>query len=920
VALVLLASLPARTVWAQAEGAIQGTVRDAATRRGVADVLVTVDDGRRGNVTDSSGVFRIRQLRSGTYTVTVKRIGYQPRALTDVVVRAGATTTLDVALSAQAVQLEELSVQAVTDSLLDPLQTQTEQRITATDLRRLPVSSLAEAVQLSAGVAGESFRGGRPGQQSLILDGVTVKNQIDASTNGISLRLPPDVLTEATVVTNGFSARYGQAISGLVNVVTRDGGDRWSGRTAYETDRPLTGTADRGLDRMEFSADGPIGIVRALVGLDLGARLDFDAVNAPAPSQPQDPRSEVPYPLPHNGGEYYSGVAKITIPYAQTQTLRLFGVASMDQRFLYDQRWKYDTAYAPAQRVAGTLLTAQWQYASPATARRPLVLDVRAGWFDREFERGQLAAPVKQTFGAFTFDRMHFLGEDIAQAQDTAAANAPVPGFTIPQYSTNTPWGVPAFFYGGGSRGEISWNRYKELRTQLDATLGLGRGDLYFGGYFLTQDVQTFQRALASLPAGDGDSIPAASASAFKPQNLALYAELNQRLGELGIVAGLRYDAFNSRQDLPGATSETQRQLNPRLAVSTVLKGATIVASLGSFSQPPDYQFLVDAAFDDTTRTGRFREGNPNLGFERAWQFEFSVRGRPAADLSVRAGVYFKHLDGLVASVPLGFNPDSSIFGNNDYGTVKGLELIVERALVHGWGARLLYTLQQAEASSSSPFLLRRSFTIDPGTGDTIIPARVEFPLDYDRRHILTAILQGQAPVDFGPRVFGLQPFASWQASLVARFLSGLPYTPLSLPPDTLLGAPNSARLPWTSTLNILIRRPIMLGRVQTGFYLDVRNLLDRQNVIAVRRDTGSPEATAEIIDAMAEAAYAANPYAIPYESPRYRPSADLDGNGVIAGRNELMPLFTAAARDVTQPVFYYGETRLVRLGVEVIF
>jgi hypothetical protein len=70
----------------------------------------------------------------------------------------------------------------------------------------------------------------------------------------------------------------------------------------------------------------------------------------------------------------------------------------------------------------------------------------------------------------------------------------------------------------------------------------------------------------------------------------------------------------------------------------------------------------------------------------------------------------------------------------------------------------------------------------------------------------------------------------------------------------------------------------------------------------------------------MAEAAYEANPNAIPYESPRYRPSADLDGNGVISGRNELLPLFTDAARDVTQPVFYYGETRLVRLGVEVIF
>ena len=99
-----------------------------------------------------------------------------------------------------------------------------------------------------------------------------------------------------------------------------------------------------------------------------------------------------------------------------------------------------------------------------------------------------------------------------------------------------------------------------------------------------------------------------------------------------------------------------------------------------------------------------------------------------------------------------------------------------------------------------------------------------------------------------------------------------------------------------------------------------VRNLLDRENIVAVRRDTGTPEATAEIIDRMAEEAYAANPQPIPYESPRYRASADLDGDGFIAGRNELFPLYTAAARDVTQPVFFYGPPRLVRLGVEVIF
>jgi iron complex outermembrane receptor protein len=119
-ALALLALLPGRRLAAQAEGALGGVVRDAATRNPIPDVLVTVEEGRRGAVSDSSGTYRIRQLRSGTYTVTLRRIGYRPRALTGVVVRAGATTPLDVALDVSPQQLEELALEAVNDPLLDP--------------------------------------------------------------------------------------------------------------------------------------------------------------------------------------------------------------------------------------------------------------------------------------------------------------------------------------------------------------------------------------------------------------------------------------------------------------------------------------------------------------------------------------------------------------------------------------------------------------------------------------------------------------------------------------------------------------------------------------------------------------------------------------------------------------------------------
>ena len=107
---------------------------------------------------------------------------------------------------------------------------------------------------------------------------------------------------------------------------------------------------------------------------------------------------------------------------------------------------------------------------------------------------------------------------------------------------------------------------------------------------------------------------------------------------------------------------------------------------------------------------------------------------------------------------------------------------------------------------------------------------------------------------------------------------------------DSLVGLPNGSRLPNTSSLDLLIRRPVRLGGTLGGIYLDMRNILNHQNVVAVRRDTGEPEATRPAIELMAEEAYAASSSPIPFESRRYRPEADLNGDGFVAGREELYP------------------------------
>ncbi len=908
-----------RAAAAQTSGAIAGTVRDAATGQPLHGAQVSVDR-RLAAVTDSAGAYVVRAVRTGVHAVTVRLIGYASARRDSVPVRPGETTTLDAALQPQAVPLGALTVQAAPDAVLDPLATADVQRISARDLRTLPVSTLDEAVGLAAGAVGESYRGGRLGEQSFIIDGLGVKDQLDASTGSLGVSVPPDILTEASLVSNGFSARYGQALSGMINVVTKDGGDRWQGRAAYETDRGLGQRFDHGLDRAVLEADGPLVGGATVVGvIDATGRIDADPVNAPAPSDPRDPRTAQPYMLPHNGGEAVSTAAKLTVPFAGRQTLRLFGLHTLDQRLLFDQAYKYDPADAPAQQLTGDLVSGHLQLVSRPAATRSVVADLRVGYFGREFERGALAAPVRYRFGAFTGETFRFLGADLAKRRDSAAALGAVPGFGTPDFSADTPWGVPAFFLSGAPRGEIAWNRYRELRGQLDVDVGMSRqADLYLGGELVRQHVETFQRVLAYLPVGD--TVPPPATADFSPISAAAYAEAQVRVEDLALTAGVRYDRFDPRTAFPGGAITPASSINPRLAVSTVLKDATFVASWGRFSQAPDYQYMVDAAFDDTTRTGRFRFGNPDLGFEQSTQFEFSVRARPRAGMSLRVNAYVKRLDGLVASVPLGLNPDSTIFGNTDYGTVQGVELLWERELAGWWGLRVSYTLQRATATASNAFELLRRIRLASNGVDTIFPGRVDFPMDYDRRHGLVVIGQVRAPEGTGPRLLGVSPLGGLEGAAIFRFSSGLPYSRIDPVADTLIGTLNEYRLPSQSSLDVLLRRPLALAGARGSVYLDVRNVMDTRSVVAVRRDTGEPALGEAGIEAAAAAAYAAHPEPIPYQSPRYRGWADTNHDGVIAGPGELMPLYLAAARDYYQPLFAYGPPRLVRLGVELIF
>ncbi|MCL7983416.1 MAG: carboxypeptidase regulatory-like domain-containing protein, partial [marine benthic group bacterium] len=222
---VVVATLLAgvRPLSGQTSGRLIGRAVDIETGAPLAGAVVSVETLGLKTSTDSDGRFLLAGLPSGRHPVSVDLLGYEPLRLEDVIVRAGRATRVPVSLRATAIEVAPLVVEADRIPLIEPEVTESREVIPGSILRELPVVRTEEAVELATGVSDGHFRGGQIGQESYLVDGMEIKNQAEGSTQGAGLEFSPSSLAEIEVITGGFGAEYGSALSGVVSYRTRSG-------------------------------------------------------------------------------------------------------------------------------------------------------------------------------------------------------------------------------------------------------------------------------------------------------------------------------------------------------------------------------------------------------------------------------------------------------------------------------------------------------------------------------------------------------------------------------------------------------------------------------------------------------------------------------------------------------------------------
>ncbi len=215
----------------QTPGKISGTIRDAQTGEPLIGANVLIVGTSQGAATQVDGTYFILNVMPGQYDLQASMLGYRRVTLKGIIVNVGRTTTADLSLSSEAIEQQEVIVQAVRPDV------EREKTSTSAIIRFDEVQGIAgmrdveDVIGLAADVTDGHFRGGRTNEEYYTLQGLGIINPLDASA---AFRPIMSAVEEVEVVTSGFGAQYGNAQSGVVNITMKEGRrDAW--RTRVET-------------------------------------------------------------------------------------------------------------------------------------------------------------------------------------------------------------------------------------------------------------------------------------------------------------------------------------------------------------------------------------------------------------------------------------------------------------------------------------------------------------------------------------------------------------------------------------------------------------------------------------------------------------------------------------------------------------
>ena len=271
-------SVPGAILNGGTTGKITGHIRDALTGEGLAGANIMIEGTYMGAATDLEGYYVILNVPPRVYDVKVMMIGYTTVRSTGARVSIDFTTKLDFQLRQAVLEGEEVSVTASRPIVRKDL-TSSLSIVGSEELAEMPVEEFVDILALQAGIVVGSggeihMRGGRSSEISYMVDGLSVT---DPFSGEIAIEIENASIQELQVISGTFNAEYGQAMSGIIDIVTKAGGDKFQGNISFYSGDYLSKDADIYMNisdvtpldirNMQVSLSGPVPL--------FGKRLTF---------------------------------------------------------------------------------------------------------------------------------------------------------------------------------------------------------------------------------------------------------------------------------------------------------------------------------------------------------------------------------------------------------------------------------------------------------------------------------------------------------------------------------------------------------------------------------------------------------------------------------------------------------------------
>ena len=835
----LAAALPARAQ----TGKITGRVLDA-TGEGVPGASVQIVGTAQGAAADADGLYTILGVRPGTVSLRASAIGYAAQTVEGVRVFIDKTTEQTLRLTEEGVSADEVVITAERPLVQRDL-TSSSVSVSSEQIRSLPVQSFQDIVNLQAGVVEGHVRGGRTGEVSYLVDGIPVNDVFDQS---FAFQVENTAIQEVEIISGTFNAEYGQAQSGVVNIVTKDGGRRVAAQVQAYAGGYAT-TADALFPR----ASGALGNVEATGALSgpvpgFGSRVSFFATGRSV----------------RNDGFLY-GRRIVTPTYAPTNERVPVTVTDADGRTrtvfvpaLGDSSWAQMNA--SRQSTASLKLTARL-FGTDRLTLNGLVQRDRGRNFDPLFRYNPDGLPT--VYGASesllaTYTHLFGGGKAFLDVKAAHFANG-VDEYVYrdpldPRYPNDAALRelVPNFAFAlGGARLRQFRRDTGTTTARADLTSQFTRRHLVKIGAEWKRHVLRLDEfevknnsGTAFAPAVPPPGTPDHVTYRQVPVEMSAYAQDKIELEYLVVNIGVRADLFDANETVPGDFTRpktgarrdvaVKTQISPRVGLAYPISERGVVhVSYGHFFQMPPFDYLYtnpDYIYDPEKGLGR-AFGYADLEPQQTVAYEIGLQQALSDVIGLDLTFYYKDIRNLlgtrIETIAAGVDEDFQLarygrFVNRDYGQVKGVILALERRLDDRYGLNVDYTFQIARGNASDP----RDALITEQAG--VAPEKQLVPLDWDRRHQLNVRLS----VGEATRGAGL-------VSVVGRLGSGLPYTPSQA--DERTGLENSARRAGEMSLDLFATRRLCLGDATPGLFLRVYNLLDARTVRNVYTDTGTP-------------------------------------------------------------------------------